>query len=197
MKISAIVMAAGMSRRMQQDKLHLKLNNRPIYEYILHTLNKYSFHEVLVVAKDEDILKKAERFGFKGINNPHYLRGKSESIKAALKNSQKTDGYMFFVADQPFIKLKTIKKLCAKFHDNPSCIVLPYYNRVPGNPVIFPYSLKEELLQLENDQGGKVVINNNRNKIIGVHILTNSEYLDIDTFADFEKARAILQSKKN
>lgn len=188
LRISAIIMAAGMSKRMKQDKLQMKINDKPIFEFILDTVVNYPFHEKIIVARDDEILKKAEKLGFLAVKNTKYFLGKSESIKAGLKAIKETEGVMFFVADQPFIKPETIDTLCRKFYDNPSNIILPYFNGCPGNPVIFPFFLKEQLMALENDQGGKVVISKNRNKTIRVDILTNNESIDIDTLEDYKNA---------
>jgi len=189
LRISAIIMAAGMSKRMKQDKLQMAINDKPVYEYILETVAAYPFYEKIVVAKDDKILRKAVKLGFLAVRNSKYFLGKSESIKAGLKAAKETDGFMFFVADQPFLKPETIDKLCRKFHDNPLKIILPFHNGSPQNPVIFPYFLKEQLLALENDQGGKVVIAKNRNIIVKVDILTINEFMDIDTLEDYQNAQ--------
>ena len=153
LKVTGIVLAAGMSKRMKRDKLQMKIKDKPIYEYILDTLVNYPFHQKIIVARDDEILRKAESLGFLAVKNHKYFLGKSESIKAGLRAAKETKGVMFFVADQPFLKLETIETLCKKFHANPSNIILPYYNGSPGNPVIFPFFLKDQLMALENDQG--------------------------------------------
>ncbi len=189
MKITAIVMASGMSKRMGVNKLRMKIKNKSIYEYVLDTIKKYNFNEVIVVAKDDDILISAERLGFVGVKNTKYSLGQSESIKAGLEKAKDCDGFMFFVADQPFIRLETIEKLCHEFAHYKANIILPYYNGVRGNPVIFPYDLKEQLISLHNDEGGKVVINNNVDKVMGIDILTKDEFMDIDTIEEYEKVK--------
>lgn len=191
MNISAIVMASGLSKRMKKDKLHLEINNKKIYEYVLETIKNCNFYEALVAAKDDDIIEKAGSLGLIGVKNMKYLLGQSESIKIALENCKRTDGFMFFVADQPFIKLATVEKLCNEFKKNPSSIIIPYYNGIKGNPVIFPSSMKDQLMALENDNGGKVVINNNSDKVIRVDIETNNENMDIDTEKDYELVKNV------
>jgi len=186
MNISAIVMASGMSERMKKNKLHMEINGIKIYEYVLETIKKYNFYETIVAAKDDDILDKAESLGFLGVRNTKYYLGQSESIKAALENAKQTDGFMFFVADQPFVKLSTIDKLCNEFKNNPNNIIIPYYDGIKGNPVIFPNAIKNQLMMLENDNGGKVVINDNLDKVIKVHIEGQVECKDIDTAEDYE-----------
>lgn len=180
-------MASGMSKRMSVDKLHMKVNNRSLYKYVLDTIKGHNFYEVIVVAKDDDILARAQSLGFIGVKNTRYQIGQSESIKYGLKKAKSCDGFMFFVADQPFIELQTIGKLCDQFAQDRMGIVLPYYNGSRGNPVIFPYHLKNQLMGLEGDQGGKVVINQNKDKLVGVTISTKYEHMDIDTIQDYEK----------
>ena len=189
MNISAIVMASGMSMRMNADKLKLKINDKKIYEYIFETIREHNFYETIVVAKDDEILEDAKNFGFKGVKNTKYYMGQSESIKAGLENSKKADGFMFFVADQPFIKLTTIKKLCNEFYKNPHNIIVPYYNEMRGNPVIFPYEMKTQLMAIVKDNGGKIVINANLDKVIRVDIETKNEFMDIDTKEDYERVK--------
>lgn len=187
-------MAAGMSKRMNRDKLHMKINNKKIYEYILETIRDCNFHQIIVVARDDEILKKAVSLGYLAVKNNKYFIGQSQSIKLALRNLNLADGYMFFVADQPFIKKETIEKLCSEFINNPRKIVVPYYNGVKGSPVIFPQSFKDQLMNLEDDQGGTAVINNNKNRVLPVYIETEYENLDIDTLEDYEKASRIFLS---
>ncbi len=191
MKITAIVMASGMSKRMKADKLHMKINNRFIYEYILDTISRHDFYEVIVVAKDDDILAAAKNLGFVGIKNTTFHIGQSESIKYGVQAAKTCDGFMFFVADQPFIKIETIRTLCNKFSENENSIILPYYNGVRGNPVIFPYNFKNQLMDLDGDNGGKVIINQNQERIIGIDITTQYESMDVDTVQDYEKLVAV------
>jgi len=191
-KISAVVMASGMSERMKTDKLHLLINEKYLYEHILETIRQYPFFEVITAAKDDDILAKANSLGFRAVRNEKYFVGRSESIKAALMVSRPTDGFMFFVADQPFVSMNTIDKLCREFSKNPSHIIVPYYNGTKGNPVIFPSDFKAQLMKLEGDQGGKNIIQSNLDKMIRVDISSDLENIDIDTPEDYERVKNII-----
>lgn len=189
MNVSAIVMAAGLSKRMNQNKLKMTINNVYIYEYILNTIKnlKDCFEEVIVVAKDDDILEKAVEMGFKSVKNEFSREGQSMSIKIGIQNLHEVDGYMFFVADQPFIKVDTIKKLINIFNNYNQNIIMASYNGINGSPVIFPKKFKSELLELEKDMGGKIIIKSNEDKLIKVHIQSHDEFIDIDTMDDYER----------
>lgn len=188
MNISAIVMAAGLSKRMNKDKLKMKLMDKYIYEHILDTIKKLNcFKDVVVVAKDEDILNKAVGIGFKAVKNNASHLGQSESIKLGIINAHLTDGYMFFVADQPFIKEGTIKKLVSVFQENPNKIIIASCNGANSNPTIFPAELKNELIYLKGDVGGKTIIKNNLKNVIKVDIQSQEEFMDIDTMEDYDR----------
>lgn len=188
MNVSAIVMAAGLSKRMNQDKLKMKLLGKYIYEHILNTIkNSSCFKEVIVVAKDENILNRAVALGFKDVKNNISHLGQSESIKLGIINTHLADGYMFFVADQPFLKEGTINKLVSMFQENPNKIIIACCNGANSNPAIFPAEYKNELLNLKGDIGGKTIIKNNPNKIIKVDIKSQEEFIDIDTIEDYDR----------
>ncbi|MFR1384826.1 MAG: molybdenum cofactor cytidylyltransferase, partial [Clostridioides difficile] len=54
-----------------------------------------------------------------------------------------------------------------------------------GNPVIFPYSKKEELLALKEDEKGKTILKNS-SKIKYVEV-PKEMLFDIDTKMDYER----------
>lgn len=186
MNVSAIVMASGMSKRMNRDKLLMKINDRQIFEYILDTINKCNFFDKTVVAKDEEILQKANSLGFNVVKNTEYENGQSQSIILGMENSKKAHGYMFFVADQPFISVETVNIILDSFGKNPGSIIVPRCKDKTRNPVIFPHMLKDELLMLSGDNGGKAVIIKNKDKIVFVDIDREEEFMDIDTMEDYE-----------
>ena len=189
MSVSAIVLAAGLSRRMNQNKLMMKLNGVEIYKYILNMLKECSsyFNEVIVVGRDSDILQYAEASGFKTKLNDISHLGQSTSIRMGLENLNAADGYMFLVSDQPYIKKETIKKLCDSFNERRDKIIIPHYNGISGNPVIFPHGFKDELLGLRGDVGGKDVIKKHTDEIITIDIHTDNENIDVDTMEDYNK----------
>jgi molybdenum cofactor cytidylyltransferase len=186
MNVSAIVMASGMSKRMNKDKLLMKINDIQIFEYILDTIIKCDFYDKTVVAKDDEILKKSGSLGFNAVKNKEYEKGQSRSIVLGIENSKKSHGYMFFVADQPFVSVETVNIMLDSFEKNPVSIIVPRCKYKTRNPVIFPHMLRDELLMLSGDNGGKAVIIKNEDKLVFVDIDREEEFMDIDTMEDYE-----------
>ncbi len=65
---------------------------------------------------------------------------------------------MFLVGDQPFINAATINLLIAAFKQAPHDIIIPVYNGRRGARQFSQQHLKDDLLALEGDRGGRMLI---------------------------------------
>ena len=183
--INAVIMASGFARRMGTNKLLLDYKGCSIIEHVLKAVSKINFHQVVVVSQYKEVSLLCNKYGFKYVDNKNANIGQSESIKLGILNSSKCDGYMFFVGDQPFIDSLYIDKIINTFKLDRDFIVIPRCKDVCGNPVIFPYSKKEELLALKEDEKGKTILKNS-SKIKYVEV-PREILLDIDTKTDYER----------
>ncbi|RDY28001.1 molybdenum cofactor cytidylyltransferase [Romboutsia weinsteinii] len=183
--INAIIMASGYASRMGENKLLLDYNGIPIIEHVFKEVEKSNFGSVLVVSQYEEVLKLSKKYNFIAIYNENAHIGQSESIKLGIKNSSVCDGFMFFVGDQPFIDSKYINKIIDKFAEDKEYIVMPKNNLRKGNPVIFPYSKKDELILLQKDEKGKKIISKT-SKVKYINV-PDSMLIDIDTKEDYKK----------
>lgn len=183
--ITAIVMASGLSKRMGRNKLLLEYKNRPIIDYTLRPLKDINFMEVIVVSQYEEVLNLAKEYKFKAVKNNNAILGQSESIKLGIQNSKACDGFMFFVGDQPFVNKDDIKSIIQTFTEDKSYIVIPKFNSKFGNPVIFPYNKKDELMLLKDDEKGKKIIKSST-KIKYIDVKEEMLF-DIDTKEDYDR----------
>nr|WP_314780890.1 NTP transferase domain-containing protein [uncultured Treponema sp.] len=185
MKISAIILASGFSKRMPQNKLKLPINGKQIYQYIVDNISQIEFPKKIIVTNDEEISFYASQKNILAIPNARAEEGKSASIKKGVENSENVDAYMFFTADQPFLTIPTIKNLMEFYCKNKDYIIYPKYGNDRGSPVILPSKYKNELLNLEKDKGGASLINENNSKFL---IIENTiEGFDIDDTESYEK----------
>ncbi|MGL5328242.1 MAG: molybdenum cofactor cytidylyltransferase [Peptostreptococcaceae bacterium] len=185
--VNAIIMASGLSLRMGNNKLLLDYNNKPIIEHVLIEISKCSFNEVIVVSQYEEVIALGNKYNYKTIKNDNPYIGQSESIKLGINNSSKCDGFMFFVGDQPKVKSEHIEKIIKVFKENKENIIIPTSKNKSGNPVIFPYSKKNDLLSLNKDEKGKKIIKQSNNiKYVNV---SEEIFFDIDTKEDYKRLR--------
>lgn len=181
--ISAIVMASGFSKRMGQNKLLMKYKNKCLIEHTLGIVSNCNYKEKILVTQYEEIKKIGKKLKFKVVMNKYPNKGQSESIKLGVKNCDKSEGYMFFVGDQPLLNKNDIEKLIKVFKEDTSFIVIPKYKERLGNPVIYPSIYKEQILKLEGDKGGKSIIKSS-DKIKYVDVCENTLF-DIDNIENF------------
>jgi molybdenum cofactor cytidylyltransferase len=185
--ISGIILASGFSRRMNREKLILPVEGVPMLERVIRAATASDLDEVLLVYKKNVIRALGQKYGLLLVHNPHPEDGQSAAVKAGVKHAhQESLGFMFLVGDQPFLSMATINRLMSVFNTDKSRIVVPVYGTRRGNPVIFPSSLKQDLLLLEGDQGGRALMEKLQSRISLVPIPDEKEAMDVDSAEAYE-----------
>lgn len=188
-KIAGIIMAAGFSRRMGQDKLLLKLDEGLLLvEKVVKEAAASDLDEVILVYQNPVIQKIGEKYGVKTVFNPDAVKGQSASVQIGIKTClPEMNGYMFLPGDMPFIDRKLINKLLKVFKNSTFPVIVPFYDGQPGMPTIFSSSLKAELLEITGDEGGRSIIRKNPFRVKKVHIKEVFRGIDIDTPDEWKK----------
>lgn len=192
--IGAVLMASGFSRRMGYNKLLLNLGEETVAEFILDQLRRQNYTAVAVVSQYPEILDMAKTRGFIAVMNPSASEGKSSSVRLGLKALEKKEGirgYMFFTGDQILLSDSLLRQLSETFSAHPEKIVFPVYQGKFGSPAIFPADLAPELLGLKEEQGGRVVADQYRDRILAVRVKPAWQGLDFDCPEDWEKVRQL------
>ncbi|MTI68519.1 MAG: molybdenum cofactor cytidylyltransferase [Firmicutes bacterium] len=184
--MSGVIMASGFSKRMGREKLTLDVFGLPLVERVIKEVVKSNIDEIIVIYRNEEVKNIAKKYNLKTYKNNKAYLGQSESIKLGVNNADpNTEGFAFFVADQPFITYEIINRVIKVFNNNKSHIVIPMYNGKKGNPVIFPSLYRSKLKSLKGDTGGRKLIKNNKN-ISYVNIKNKLKGIDIDTLKEYE-----------
>ena len=188
--ISAILLAAGQSKRMGGDnKLIKKYNKKYLINYIVGTLIKSKVDKIIIVLgfqsrKVRKITAKNEKINF--IYNKNYKSGISSSIKAGLKRvSKKNIGFLIVHADMPLISKNIINSICYAIKKNRKKIIVPTNKRKMGNPIGFKYSMIKILNKVKQDSGAKKIILRNKKKLGLIKVNSKSIFKDFNTKKDF------------
>ncbi len=189
--VSAILLAAGESKRMGRLKQLLPLGRTTMVEQSIDNLLNSKVNEVIVVLghEAEEIIKKIATKPVKIEVNPIYHQGMSTSIIAGLKLVD--DGaraVMLALADQPFIDSQTINRLIDEFCDHNKGIVVPTYQSRRGHPIIFAIKYKEELSGLKGDIGGRQILEHHPDDVLEVAVASPGINIDIDTTDDYNSS---------
>ena len=194
--IAAIVLAAGLSRRMGQAKLLMPVGGRAIIRYVVESVLAGGVDSVWVVTGPDVEPIEAALAGFEVqiVVNPAPEEGQAGSVRtgiAALPPS--VDAVLVALGDQPSLAPSIIPALLAARRASSKLIVAPRYRDGQGNPVLFKREIFPELLHLTGDQGARPIIQKEPARVEWVE-LDLPMPPDVDTPDDYEKIRANLRA---
>ena len=186
--ISAIILAAGESKRMGKLKQALPFGGSTILEQTVDNLLGSKIGELIVVLgyRAQEIMKKLASRPVRIAVNPAYEQGMSTSIISGLNLvDDKAQAVMLALADQPFIGSEIIDRLIEEYINHDKGIVIPTFRGSRGNPVIFSIRYKTELSGLKGDVGGREIIGEHSDDVHEVPVDSESISVDIDTLSDY------------
>ena len=187
--ISAILLAAGQSKRMGKLKQLMPFGQSTIVEQAVDNLLGSAVYEVIVVVgyRAEDVIKAIAAKPIRLAINPDYEHGMSTSIIAGLNLvHSRVQGIMLALGDQPLVNSQTINRLIEEFYNHDKGIAVPTYQGSRGHPIIFAIKYKEQLLKLSGDVGGRQIIEDHPDDVLEVAVNSESVIADFDTTDDYQ-----------
>jgi len=191
--ISAIVLAAGLSKRMgNSNKLLLPYRHSTVIEATINNILAAGIEDVIVVTgyendKINDVIK---HLPVTIVDNPSYHQGMTTSIQKGVLHA-KGNGFMICLSDMIMIEPAEYALLINTFEQqvrlNKKVICIPRYENEKGNPVIFSAYYKEMILAHTDMEGCKTIVQANKEYICWVDMPTNHVLIDMDYPEDYEK----------
>lgn len=185
-RIAALVLAAGRSSRMgKANKLLQVVAGRPMLAFALDAAEASNACAVVVVTGHETdaVSPLLQGRDVLTVHNPDYASGLSTSLKAGLRAVPKDiDGVIICLGDMPQVTSEHLNTLIAAF--NPlegRALVVPTYNGIQGNPVLWSSEFIPALQTVVGDQGAKRLFAEFAEQMAEVEIHDNAILLDIDT----------------
>ena len=187
-KVKALVLAAGSSKRFGSRKLIAKL---PGGETVLRrTLNR-----IKLALPNVTVISSIELYSSISLSDSHSEieieifadshKGMGASLSHGIKLSQKSNACLVCLADMPFIQTSTYREIASKLTKNN--IVVPVYKGKQGNPVGFGERFFRELASLSGDKGGRTLIDKYSDSTSYINVDDPTILYDIDTPEDLEK----------
>ncbi|MGW8123567.1 nucleotidyltransferase family protein [Roseivirga echinicomitans] len=190
-KFSAIVLAAGLSSRMEgAHKLLMPIQGKTIFERSMKSILEVDFSEVIVVLgkESEKLQRLIQRDGsIKTVYNAYYESGMTSSIQAGIKEATGAV-YVICLADMPFLLAEDYLQLMNRFNENNGKdILVPLFKGQKGNPVLFANVYKNEILAHTDPNGCQQIVKRNTEKVDYFETNNLRFTLDIDIKTDLEK----------
>lgn len=159
--IAAVVLAAGLSRRMGEPKLLLPLGGRPVIRATAERVRAGGVGLMIVVAGTEAAALAAALAGLpvRVVVNPTPEAGQASSVRSGVAAlPPDAEAALIALGDQPFLPEEVIPALLAERGRSGKSIVAPRYRDGRGNPVLFDRSVFPELLAIAGDEGARSVV---------------------------------------
>lgn len=194
--ISAIVPAAGLSRRMggPLPKPLLPWGLSTVIGTVVDTLTAAGVAEVIVVTGHQREAVEAALAGSAArcVNNPAYAdREMLSSIQAGLAAADPASaGALLALADQPQMQLAVVQQALRAFDQSGGqALVIPSHALRRGHPILLPRWLWDEALALAAGATLRSVIQRHAAAICYVEVDTPSVLADLDTPEQYAEAR--------
>ncbi|MFA9459942.1 nucleotidyltransferase family protein [Thiohalorhabdus sp. Cl-TMA] len=196
---SAVLLAAGASRRMQgRDKLTLPLGGEPLVRRTARTLLTAGVDElVAVVAADrEDVRELLMSWGGKPgdgrlrvVSNPEPEEGQMRSVTVGLAALEHpAEGILVALADQPLLTAADIRALMAAFRNRERGeVVVPTFDGQRGNPIVLAAAYREAVLAGGPNLGCRHFMERHPELVEAVPMASDHFVEDLDTPEDLER----------
>jgi molybdenum cofactor cytidylyltransferase len=196
-RIAGVVLAAGQSRRMGQNKLLLQLNGKTVVRRAVEKAEAAGLSPVLVVIGHERERVAAELRGLSCqlIFNPDYATGMNSSVSSAISAvPDDCAGAVLLLADMPLVTSEMLRALCETRLRTQAPLVVSTFGGVVAPPMLYGRALFSELRKLAGDGCGKRVLKLHRTE--AVELSWPEEALaDLDVPADVERVVSHLEAR--
>ncbi|MCC6188493.1 MAG: nucleotidyltransferase family protein [Anaerolineales bacterium] len=152
--VSAIVVAAGLSSRMGQNKLLLPFDGRTVIEHIVSVLLESPVDEVLVVTghQHEALAQRLAAWPVRLVFNPDYAQGEMlSSVQAGLRAAAGAAA-LLALGDLPTLERGVIARIVAAYRLGLGSLVFPSYQMRRGHPLLVDRSHWTAILALGGEQ---------------------------------------------
>ncbi len=191
--ITAVILAAGQSRRMGQPKANLPWGETTVLSHILDVLEKAAIDGIVVVTGSVPFqnMHQERSFPVQFIQNTHAAQsGMLTSLQVGLRSiPPECSAALVTLGDQPQIELDVVRSLI-KIYRSASCpILVPSYQNRRGHPWLLGRSMWEDVLGLNAENTMRDFLYSHSSDITYIEINSASILQDMDTPADYEHFR--------
>ena len=188
--ICAVVLAAGLSRRMGVQKLLLPFGGKTVIAHIVDQLLASTIDKVHVIVghQAENISAELSGRAISIVKNPNYKSGMLSSVRCGLQNlPEKCRAVMVVLGDQPSVTTKLIDQMLQSFATTEKSILVPLYKGKRGHPILFSSLYRDEILTHYGNVGLRGLLHSHTDDIFELNVTTSSVLCDMDCLEDYQR----------
>ena len=197
--IAAIVLAAGMSRRMGRPKALLPLGDKPLIHRVVQSIAETDSLTCLIVVTghcQKKVTAALRGFDVHFVHNPNYdAGGMLSSVQAGIRAVPiDIAAVLIVLGDQPLIRPETVQSIVNAWKSSTPRLVIPAYHGQRGHPVLIDRSGRSEVLALHGDETLKTFVTRHTSDAIELSVEDPATITDVDTPEDYERLLKQLNS---
>lgn len=195
-QVSAILLAAGSSRRMGTCKQLLPLGDRPAIVHCLENLAAAGIVEPVVVVNpaNQELVELLHPLAVTLAANDAPESDMAGSVRAGLRRLETTaSGILVVLADHPLVTAATYRALAAAHAEEPDAIVIPVRDGRKGHPTLFPRPL---LALIDTLPTLREIIGRHWDTIRLLPLADEGITLDMDVWADYQRLAGMAPQKR-
>jgi molybdenum cofactor cytidylyltransferase len=191
--IAAIVLAAGLSRRMGRPKLALPWRDTTVIGQVVAVLAAAGINEILVVTggASQEIEAALSAAPVRLVFNPRFEASEMiDSLQVGLAQlSSSVEATLVALGDQPQIQLPVVQAIMESYTEHPAGLIVPSYQMKRGHPWLVVRPLWSELSQLCPPQTLRDFLGRHVADIRYLPVSTDTILRDLDTPADYAREK--------
>lgn len=189
-KVTAIILAAGFSSRMEDFKPLLLLGEMTILERAVRLFhqNGISDTQVVVGHRSEELLPLLQSCGARWVLNENYREGMFSSVIAGINHLEANrEAFFLLPADIPLVRSQTIRDLLEAYTKTGKHIVYPTFQGRRGHPPLITAAYAEEIRLWKGEGGLRSFLKQYETNALEVEVADEYILRDIDTAADYQE----------
>lgn len=194
-RIAGVVLAAGSARRYGAAKQLVEVEGEALVVRAVRAAVEGGLSPLVVVVGDQAEAITALVGGMEGVTGVHHNAAHADGVGTSIAvgiGGLRVDGgdasygapgiagIAFLTSDQPGLDAELVAEVVAAFTPGCGMIVRPVGGGVAGHPVIFDSCYVAELLALEGDVGGAVVMRRHVGAVVEVDVGGARRVRDLD-----------------
>ncbi len=187
-KYAIIILAAGTSSRLGRPKQLVEIKGITLLSNTIKEANKVVDADTYVVlGAYANKIEKTITGEITSLENPDWKMGMGNSIALGITNifDQGYDAVILSVSDQPFLSCSQFEHLIDVYESSPACnIVVSKYTIGSGPPTLFDSTYFDQLSRLDNDDGAKSIVIENKSSVGSADF--DLGHIDIDEEIDLQ-----------
>ena len=188
MNITAIILAAGASRRMGTQKLLLPFAGKTVIEHVIDQVNAAGITDVVVVVgADQSVGDVVKHSDVRVIVNASPDDGMLSSIRCGLRAIPDTaDAVMVVLGDQPSISAGLLHAMLAAWEVSPRRMLVPTFQGKRGHPLMFSLDYRAEVLARYDEGGLRGLLRHHEGDVLDMPA-DASVLADMDDLVDYRR----------